>query len=148
MSVWEMEAGELPVYYFRMEGRVMENEDREHVLTFYRETIAKQEAFATVYDLSQGLPGFADHVRPFARFCQSMRPITTGRLQFTVAVCPNSLYRSFLSMILRLAPSHAPFYLVGNLDEAWAVLARSGEGDDPWDPLEDAAMDLEEEDRC
>ena len=118
----------------------MTAEEREHVLDFYRNTIAAEEAFATLYDLSGGLPDFASHVAPFASFCNNMRPITKGRLQFTVAVCPNSLYRGFLSVILRMAPSHAPFYVVGELDEAWEVLARSGEGADAWDPTSEQAQ--------
>jgi hypothetical protein len=134
VTIWELEMGALPVYYFRMEGQPMSVEEREGILAFYRETIAKQEAFATLYDLSGGLPGFATHAVPFASFCNGMRPVTEGRLQFTVAVCPDTLYRSILSMILKMAPSHAPIYVVGTLDEAWDVLAHSGDGTKPWDP--------------
>jgi hypothetical protein len=141
VTVWELEVGALPVYYFRMEGNPMTSEEREGVLTFYRQTIAKQTAFATLYDLSGGLPGFASHVVPFASFCNDIRPATEGRLQFTVAVCPDALYRGFLSMILKMAPSHAPIYVVGTLDEAWEVLAHSGDGTEPWDPATEAVPD-------
>jgi hypothetical protein len=134
VTIWELEVGTLPIYYFRMEGQPMSLEEREGILAFYRETIAEQVAFATLYDLSGGLPGFTAHAAPFASFCNSMRPVTQGRLQFTVVVCPDALYRGILSMILKMAPSHAPLYVVGTLDEAWDVLARSGDGTEPWDP--------------
>jgi len=140
VTVWGLEVGVLPVYYFRMEGNPLTPEEREHVLDFYRSTIAAEEAFATLYDLTRGLTNFAEHVVPFSSFCNSMRSVTEGRLQFTVAVCPNSLYRGFLSIILRMAPSHAPFYVVTTLDEAWDVLARSGDGTEEWDPCSNEAQ--------
>jgi len=134
VTIWELEVGKLPVYYFRMEGQPLSLKDREGMFQFYRETIATQRTFATLYDFSLGLPGFMSHIGPLASFCNGMRPVTKGKLQFMVAVCPDALYRGFLSLLLNSAPSHAPMYLVGTLEEAWAVLARSGDGDVPWNP--------------
>ena len=142
VSVWHLDVEGLPAYYIRMEGKYMSVADREIVLDFYRNTIAAHHAFATLYDLSEGLPGFASHVAPFASFCNSIRSKTKGRLQFTVVVCPNVLYRNFLSMILHMAPTHAPFYVVETLDEAWKVLANSGKGKKQWDPKDDKQLDL------
>jgi hypothetical protein len=140
VTIWELEVGALPIYYFRMEGQPMSSEDREGIQAFYRETIAKQVAFATLVDLSEGLPDFTMHAVPFASFCNSIRPVIEGRLQLIVFVCPDNLYRGVLSMILSMAPSHAPLYMVGTLDEAWNVLACNGNGTEPWDPTAEAPV--------
>lgn len=134
VTVWGLKIKDIPVYYFRMEGKELSELDRNNVLTFYSDVIAKNDRFVTLYDLSNGLKNFSTHVIPFAKFCNDIRPITKGHLQFTVTVCPNALYRNLLSALLRLAPANAPFYLVETLDEAWNVLARSGKGEPIWIP--------------
>lgn len=149
VTIWELEVeDDIPVYYFKLEGEAMSEGERDGVLNYYRETIAMRQAFATLYDLSKGLPGFASHVVPFAGFCNSMRPITNGRLQFTIIVCPDAIYRGFMSMILKMAPSHAPVYVVSNINEAWDVLAHRGGGAAvPWNPSSAGAV-LSAEEFC
>ena len=45
-------------------------------------------------------------------------------------------------MILHMAPTHAPFYVVETLDEAWKVLANGGKGETQWNPEDDKQLDL------
>lgn len=134
VTLWGLEIEDIPVYYFRMEGGELSVSDRDKLLTFYSDVIAKNDRFVTLYDLTNGMSNFSSHIVPFANFCNTMRPITQGRLKFSITVCPNALYRSFLSVILRMAPTHAPFYVVATLEEAWNVLAQKGEGEQVWDP--------------
>lgn len=131
VTVWKLSTtrGDLPVYLFRMEGGTLSHEQRTEVLDFYRDTVAKEEAYASVYDMTDGIANFMEHLVPFAEFCNSVRPITKDRLRFTVVVCPNAAYRTFLSLILSLAPTPAPLHLVksrhevpGALDNAAAAL--------------------------
>lgn len=124
VTVWALEASasNLPIFYFRMEGGVLTTDEREKVLDYYRSDIASNQAFATIYDMTMGLHQFSDHIVPFAKFCNDMRPITRERLQFTVAVCPSALYRTFISLILKLAPCPAPFILVSSREEVWTAL--------------------------
>lgn len=115
--------GILPVYCFQMEGGALSEEERTHVLDFYRDTVAEENAYVSVYDMTDGLENFMEHLVPFATFCNSVRPKTKDRLQFTVVVCPNAAYRSFLSLVLSLAPTPAPLHLVEHRDEILSALS-------------------------
>ncbi len=133
-SVWELAVGDedgsttappaaFPVFLIKLDGRPLLDADRDAVLAFYRGDIATRERFATFYDMSEGLPEFIRHVLPMIQFCRDMKPITSGRLQYTVVVCPNVMGRSVLNLILRAAPPPAPIYVVESTDAAWKVVA-------------------------
>jgi hypothetical protein len=135
VTVWNMVLDEtLPIFYFQLEGNSMSDEDREKVCDYYRSEAERTPQFATLYDLTRGLPNMKSHLIPMASFCNSMRPTTEKRLQFTVVVCPDMIYRGILSVLLKLAPAPSPFFVVSNLDEAWEVLSSRGRGSIDWIP--------------
>jgi hypothetical protein len=132
VTVWGLTLDEdLPVFYFKMEGTPVSEEERETVFEFYRSSAEVTPKYATLYDLSEGVPHMTSHVLPMISFLGSMRPLTAEKLQFTVVVCPDMICRGILLGLLKVAPTPAPFYIVPSIERAWEVLAaRGGDGAD------------------
>lgn len=112
---------DLALYYFRTEGDSMTDDERTRIFNFYERDAPSSKRFVNIYDLSLGITNFTDHVVAMAQFGNRMKPHTQGRLKFAIAICTGTLQRGFLSMLLKLTPSHAPVYVVDTTQAAWEM---------------------------